>query len=178
MRSWFLKAAVGVVIVVVSTFALTFTLTHRSSAVASASEMMSGPMSSPVTGFTLHIDASQHYANHPDEIIHHWCKTYSKSMIECLLFDSDGPNGHEVGVETVVPTSVWKTFSPAERAKWHYHRVEIPKLKVATMPGLTKEQSAKVVASLLETYGKVWILWDPQSTNGMPLGDPTITILK
>ncbi len=140
--------------------------------------MAGDSMSSPVSGFTLHIDASQHYAGHPDEIIHHWCKTYSKSMIECLLFDADGPNGHEVGVETIVPTSVWKTFPASERAKWHYHRVEIPKLKVATMPGLTKEQSAKVVASLLETYGKVWILWDPQSTNGMPLGDPTITILK
>ena len=152
-------------------------LFHRPAQVASAS-MMSASTSSPVSGYTLHIDASQHYAGHPDEIIHHWCKTFSPSFIECQLYDSDGPNGHMVGVETIVPTSVWKTYSADERAKWHYHRVEIPKLKVAMMPGLTKEQSQKVIASLLETYGKVWILWDPQSTGGKPTGDPTITILK
>ena len=156
---------------------VSITLIQQPKQVASA-DMMSASMSSPVSGYTLHIDASQHFAGHPDEIIHHWCKTFSSSFIECQLYDSDGPNGHLVGVETVVPTSVWKTFSADERAKWHYHRVEIPKLKVAVMPGLTKEQSAKVVASLLETYGKVWILWDPKTTDGKPTGDPTITILK
>jgi uncharacterized protein DUF1264 len=151
---------------------------HRSTQIASAMPMGSGMMTSPVSGYTLHIDASQHFAGHPDEIIHHWCKTFSPSFIECLLYDSDGPNGHAVGVETVVPTSVWKTYSSEERARWHYHRVEIPKLKVVTLPGLTKEQSQKVVASLRETYGKVWILWDPMATGNKPTGEPTITILK
>lgn len=171
-RFKFVAAVAAVLAIVVS-----ITLIQQPKQVASA-DMMSASMSSPVSGYTLHIDASQHFAGHPDEIIHHWCKTFSSSFIECQLYDSDGPNGHLVGVETVVPTSVWKTFSADERAKWHYHRVEIPKLKVAVMPGLTKEQSAKVVASLLETYGKVWILWDPKTTDGKPTGDPTITILK
>jgi hypothetical protein len=173
MRFMSLALVAGLVLVGASLAAL-----HHPAQTASASPMMSGPMTSPVSGYTLHIDASQHYAGHPDEIIHHWCKTYSPSFIECLLYDGDGPNGHMVGVETIVPTSVWKTYPASEQAKWHYHRVEIPKLKVAVMPGLTKAQSQQVVASLLETYGKVWILWDPMTTGGKPTGDPTITILK
>lgn len=169
---------VSVLAVLVIALVAAFALPRHAATVASADAMMSGAMSSPVSGYTLHIDASQHYAGHPDEIIHHWCKSFSPSFIECLLFDNDGPTGREVGVETVVPTSVWKTFSATERARWHYHRVEIPKLKVAKMPGMTKAQADKVIASLMETYGKVYILWDPMSTNGMPTGDPTITILK
>ena len=49
---------------------------HHVASPAVADPMMSMPdMSTPVSGYTLHIDASQHYAGHPDEIIHHWCKS-------------------------------------------------------------------------------------------------------
>jgi hypothetical protein len=144
--------------------------------IASA-DTMAAP-STPVVGYTLHIDASQHYGGHPSEIIHHWCKTYPDSTIECLLFDGDGPSAHLVGVENIVPDSVWQTYSPTEQAKWHNHKVEIPKLKYVKIWGLSKAQADKVVATLMGTYGKVWILWDPMTTNGKPIGDPTITILK
>jgi hypothetical protein len=136
--------------------------------------MMSGP--NPTGGYTLHIDADKHYSGHPSEIIHHWCKTFSDGFIECQLYSSDGPDGRLVGAETIVPSATWKTFSPSEQRLWHYHRVEIPKLH-ATMPGMTKAQADKVVASLLETYGKVYILWDPANSQ-LPMGQPTITILK
>ena len=110
-------AAVAAVLAIVVFLALS----QRPAQVANAGMMSAS--ASPVSGYTLHIDASQHFANHPDEIIHHWCKTFSPSFIECQLYDADGPNGHMIGVETIVPTSVWKTYSADERAKWHYHRV-------------------------------------------------------
>ena len=79
--------------------------------------------------------------------------------------------------ETIVPANVWKTFSKFEQALCHYHRVEIP-LVHATLPGLPPAQQKKVVASLLETYGKIWLLCNPVDTSGgWPTGRPSIVIL-
>ena len=142
--------------------------------VASASDdAMAGP---PTMGYTLHIDADKHFgAAHPDEIAHHWCKSVSPTLIECQLYDGDGPHAHLVGVETVVPAAVWKTFPPAEQAMWHYHKTELQKVH-ATLPDTPKSKQAGIIAMLKPTYGKVWILWDPLS-HQQPTGQPSITIL-
>ncbi|HEY3249457.1 MAG TPA: DUF1264 domain-containing protein [bacterium] len=116
-----------------------------------------------------------HFPGQPKMIAHHWCKAVA-GLIECQLYDSDRADARLVGVETVVPTAVWKTFSATERARWHYHRMEIPMVH-ATLPDLSSAEAAKVVASLQETYGKIYLLWDP-SRQKLPVGLPTVTILK
>jgi hypothetical protein len=92
------------------------------------------------------------------------------------LYDSDGPNARLVGVETIVPPAVWKTFSPQEQALWHYHKTELKKIH-ATLPDTPKDKQAAIIASISDTYGKVWMLWDPMSTQN-PAGQPTVTVLK
>ena len=129
----------------------------------------------PTTGWTIHIDAQKHFPGHPDEIAHHWCKSVA-GMLECQVYDSDAANAHLVEVETILPKSVYATLPASEQALWHYHRVEIPKIN-ATMPDVSKAEAAKTVASLLETYGKVWMLWDP-ATSQLPLGKPIVVVLK
>lgn len=132
---------------------------------------------SPSAGYTLHIDADQHFGPaHAKERAHHWCKNISKDLIECQLYESDAANARLVGVETVVPSDVYKTFSASEQSMWHYHRTEIPKVNAA-MPDLSKAEADKVTASLLETYGKIYILWDPKTTAN-PVGQPSVTVLK
>lgn len=81
-----------------------------------------------------------------------------------------------VGVETIVSPVLYKSLPDSEKALWHYHRDEVPKVN-ASLPDLSKEEAAKVTAQILPTYGKVWILWDPQ-TNSKPIGQPSVTILK
>lgn len=130
----------------------------------------------PSEGFTLHIDADKHYANHPTERIHHWCKTISKSLIECQLYTSDAPNAELVGVETIVSPELYAAFSAGEKRLWHWHKYEVPRVN-ASMPDLSQSEAAKVVAQILPTYGKVYILWDPM-TNPNPIGQPSVTILK
>jgi hypothetical protein len=144
---------------------------HQASA---KSDMMSGP--DPTSGYTIHIDADKHFSAHPDEIIHHWCKKFADGSIECALYNGDGPDARLVGAETIVSPATYNSFSAGEQARWHYHKIEIPKLH-ATTPGLTADQSKALVASLMETYGKVFILWDPM-TSAQPIGEPSITILK
>ncbi len=133
----------------------------------------------PSAGWTLHIDALKHFGpGHPAQVAHHWCKAVSGGLLECQIYDSDAANARLIEIETIVPTAVWKTFSKSEQALWHYHRVEIPKVS-ATLPGMSVAQQKKVVASMLETYGKLWLLWNPLDTpNGWPTGRPSVIVLK
>lgn len=132
---------------------------------------------SPSDGWTIHIDAEQHFGDaHPKEIAHHWCKPVMGGLTECQIYDSDAPNARLVAVETIVAPSVYKSFSPSEQAVWHYHKDEIPKVH-ATLPDMTPDQAAKTVAAISDTYGKIWLLWDPM-TDPNPVGTPTITVLK
>jgi len=137
------------------------------------------PPSPPSAGWTLHIDAQKHFGSaHATQIAHHWCKGgLTGGILECQIYDSDAPNARLVEVETIVPTKVWQSFPKSEQALWHYHKVEIP-LVHATLPGMPVAQQQKVVASLMETYGKIWLLWDPLTTaRGYPTGRPSIVIL-
>jgi hypothetical protein len=133
-------------------------------------------MTSPANGFTLHVDAKKHFPGNPDFIAHHWCRAAAGGITECQLYDSDAANARLVGTEIVVPTATWKKFSKQEQALWHYHRIEIPKVS-ATLPGMDPAAAKKVVASLMETYGKIYLMWDP-SVQSMPVGQPMVYVLK
>lgn len=69
-----------------------------------------------------------------------------------------------------------KAFSASEQALWHYHKTEVPKVS-ATLPGLSAEEAAKVAESLEETYGKIYLLWDP-ARRSVPTGRPIIALIK
>lgn len=97
-------------------------------------------------------------------------------VIECQLYDSDAPDARLVGVETIVPDKVWATFSASEQALWHYHKTELAKVH-ATLPAMSEADKAKVIAAILPTYGKVWIIWDPLASPN-PIGQPTVIVLK
>lgn len=129
----------------------------------------------PHQGFTLHIDAEKHFPGDGQKIAHHFCKQVKGGMFECQLYDSDDKDARLVGVETVVPTDVWKGFGAKEQALWHYHKEEIPKVN-AKLPDLSPEEAAKVVETLNETYGKIYLLWDPAKSD-LPIGQPSIAIL-
>lgn len=132
---------------------------------------------SPTTGWNVHVDAIKHFGDaHPNEIAHHWCKNVAGGLLECQIYDADTADAHLVAIETIVPTATWKTFTPQEQALWHYHRDEIPKVDVKA-PDMSPADAQKLAASLMETYGKVYVLWDPMATNNMPIGQPTLTIL-
>lgn len=129
----------------------------------------------PAEGFALHVDAKLHFPGQGDAIAHHYCKPVAGGMTECLLFASDDPDARLVGVEVIVGPDVYATFTADEKAMWHYHRDEIPKVS-ATLPDLSPEEAAKVVESIQETYGKVYLLWDP-TKDSEPTGQPSVTVL-
>lgn len=149
---------------------------HRQQATPAVAASMAA--TSPATGWSLHIDAKRHFGDaHPNEIAHHWCRATAGGMLECQIYDSDAPNAHLVAVEAIVQPGVYKSFSASEKALWHWHKTEVPKVD-AKLPGMSPAQQAKVVAMILPTYGKVYVLYDPIATHGLPTGQPWVSILK
>ena len=140
----------------------------------SAEEKTASPAMKPTDGWTLHIDANKHIPKIPDMIAHHYCKPVSGGLTECQLYDSDKPDARLIGVEVVVDKETWKKFSKEEKALWHYHKTEL--LKVEPMlPDVSAEEGAKTLKSMEETYGKVYILWNPAESE--PIGNPVVSIL-
>ena len=128
----------------------------------------------PTEGWTLHIDAKKHFPKSPDIIAHHYCKPVSGGLTECQLYDSDKPDARLIGIEVIVDKDTWKKFTRKEQALWHYHKIEIPKVE-AVLPDVSPEESAKIIKGMEETYGKVYILWNPMKKE--PLGKPQVSIL-
>jgi hypothetical protein len=160
---------VGLLALAVVMTAVMFTLPWSVQTVRAA-----GPM--PSDGWTLHIDAKLHFPGKPDMIAHHYCKPVAGGLTECQLYDSDRADARLVGVEVIVGPDLHKKFSKAEQGMWHYHKVEIPKVS-ATLPDLTKEEADKVVKDIEDTYGKIYLLWDPAKQE-LPSGRPSVTVLK
>lgn len=152
-------------------------LTARSLPPAHAAPMPATP-TTPTQGWNLHIDAEKHFGDaHPTEIAHHWCKAVANGLTECQIYDSDAPNATLVGAETIVSPAIYKAMSDSEKALWHYHKDEIPKVN-AKLPDLSPAEAQKVVEAIAGTYGKIYILYDPLATSGVPLGQPSVTVLK
>lgn len=131
--------------------------------------------SKPAEGFTLHVDAKFHFPGQSDMIAHHYCKPVAGGMTQCLIFESDEPDSRLVGAEVIVGPDIYNSFSADEKKMWHYHKTEIPKVE-ATLPDVSAEEAGNIVKSMEETYGKVYLLWDP-GKNQMPTGSPSVTIL-
>jgi len=143
---------------------------------ATAEENKTPSGAKPSEGWTLHIDAKMHLPSKPDLIAHHYCKTVAKGMTQCQLYDSDNPDAHLIGVEVIVGPETYNQFDAKEKRFWHYHKTEIP-LVEAKLPDLSSEEAANVVKGIEETYGKIYVLWDP-GKNDLPVGRPSVTILQ
>jgi len=129
----------------------------------------------PSEGWTLHITAKKHFPGKPEMLAHHYCKGVSGGLTECQLYDSGAPDARLVGVEVIVDPATYAKFSAAEKATWHYHKVEIP-LVAATLLDMSPEDAAKVLKKIEDTYGKIYLLWDP-ALQALPTGHPSITVL-
>ncbi len=125
----------------------------------------------PAQGFALHIDAKKHINELPEYVVHHYCKNIDSQVIQCMLFDSDAPNAHVIGVETIISPEIYTQLPEAEKSSWHYHKDEIP-LVDAKLPGLSDEEIEKVVAAVENTYGRVVIFWVPGTP--APMGMPSV----
>ncbi|MCH9696501.1 MAG: DUF1264 domain-containing protein [Gammaproteobacteria bacterium] len=128
----------------------------------------------------LHIQAIRHLPIEGEKnikpklhnIVHHHCKAYDDGALICLMFhggmkDNDKP----IGFEYIINKAQYDSLPATEKKHWHYHKVEVPLAK-ATFPDLTKDEAAKLLPAVAETYGKVIYIQHPDDK--LPIGQPYI----
>lgn len=132
----------------------------------------------------LHIQAIRHLVPDTNDvndpklttIVHHHCKAYKDSTFLCLMFhsgmkDQDKP----IGFEYIITTAQFNKLPKKEKKYWHYHLEEVPRAH-ATFPDLTAKETAKILPTINETYGKV--VYFQQPDHKFSLGEPYVVIVQ
>lgn len=130
----------------------------------------------PTEGFNLHIDAKRHVESDRNLVVHHYCKMYPSGFAECQLYDRDSADAKLIGIEVVIGKDLFDQLSPEEQKKWHHHEKEIARKEVdIQLPGLSPEQATEVAKTLGPTYGKIYIIWEPNEK--VSLAQPKVVIV-
>lgn len=109
---------------------------------------------------------------------HHFLKQLGPDLLQCVIFDGDGPSALLVGVEYIVSESIFAGLPPEERGYWHPHNYEILSGQLVA-PGLPAAAEKALLGLLVNSYGKSWQLWEPEAPSigterTMPVGAATL----
>ncbi len=102
---------------------------------------------------------------------HHYCSPQGKELHQCVIYDSRESNAKLLGIEYIVPDSVYQALPQDEKKYWHPHAYEIlaGQLVAPDMPDLGDE----AFKGLITTWGKTWHTWRDPST-AVPMGTPLL----
>jgi hypothetical protein len=129
----------------------------------------------PSAGERAHHDLAVHFAWEPTAIAHHFCKPVAGGFFECLIYANDNPDSPLVGVEEVVPESVYNSFDPAEQQLWHSNVAEAAAGADPNRPAPSLEEAAAEAAEAGgATYGKLIIFGEPETVGELPMGPPRV----
>jgi hypothetical protein len=132
----------------------------------------------------LHIQAIRHLV--PDtlsvhdpkfqDVVHHHCKAYDDGTFVYMMFpssmkDQDKP----IDFEYINSTAQFNILLKAEKKYWHCHKIEVAGAH-ATFPDLTREEAAKILTAVDETYGIVIYFQKPE--DNYPIGEPYVVIVQ
>jgi len=118
-----------------------------------------------------------HFRNgdiHQQVEAHHYCTSLSEDLIQCVVYDGNGPDAILMGVEYVISEKLFKTLPMDEKKLWHSHHYEVKAGQLAA-PNLSDSAEHELMAKLVSTYGKTWHTWRmDQMGKGVPLGIPEL----
>lgn len=113
---------------------------------------------------------------------YHFCSHVRKDLRQCLIYDSCTPGARLIGVEYMVPKSVYETLDPEEQKLWHSHEFEV-KSGMLILPTPSTHKGHEDTWEKLETeamtevvglYGKTWHFWQVDKGHELPLGRPQL----
>ena len=133
---------------------------------------MSAEPTSPAVGYEIHVQAPHMMADGtPGGPFHHYCKSISDKILQCLLFESTDPKAPLVGVEYFVAKDLTRKLPAIQwHRHFHDHKVEIAtgRVQVLDMPA---EQATKVAEAAAGTDGVIYHLWQ----HGQEFPDGTVS---
>ena len=129
----------------------------------------------PADGFGLHVQAPHMMADGSiGGPFHHYYKSISDEIIQCLLFPSTDPKAPLVGVEYFVAKDLARKEVPliTWNRNFHDHEVEIATGRVQILDIDDQKKVADIAAAAAMTDGVIYHLWQP----GQKVPDGTVTI--
>ncbi len=131
---------------------------------------------SPPEGWTLHMTVKKLFPGNAEMTVHKYCKSVIGNMMQCQLYDGNDGDSRLVGVETMVGSEMYSTFTADEKKLWMPTK-DLMQTTMASMPDIDAEQFNNVAQSLSNKYSKVYLLWDPGRIN-LPTGSPIVTVMN
>jgi hypothetical protein len=130
----------------------------------------------PLDAVGVYLDGF-HFRNgdmHEQIEAHHYCTSLNDDLIQCVIYDGNGPDALLMGVEYVISEKFFKTLPEEEKSLWHSHHYEVKAGQLAA-PNLSDSAEHDLMAKLVSTYGKTWHTWRlDQMGNNIPLGIPEL----
>lgn len=114
----------------------------------------------PADGHTIHVTAPHIVGGKEMGPFHHYCKSVSDTVIECLIYDNDDPKALLKQVEYFVaksvttanvPLTTWNTY-------YHDHGIEIAGGRVKVLDASDADAKA-IAAAASKTDGIIFSLW-------------------
>lgn len=119
---------------------------------------------------------------------------------QCLIYDSSAPNARLIGIEFMIPRSMYMALPAYEKRLWHSHGFEVksgmlvrPPPKSAGAAGAAEaeqadagawerqretnrfeEEELEAMTELVGLYGKTWHFWQTDRGDPLPLGMPQL----
>ena len=118
----------------------------------------------PLRGFDAYVSGFHCAKDTPrrQREVHHFVKQLGPDVLQCLLFDGDGPGALVLGVEYIISEQAFEQLPAHERSYWHPHNYEVLSGQLVA-PGLPAAAEKALLRLLVNSYGKTWHLWDNAS---------------
>lgn len=129
---------------------------------------------SPIDELQLHLVGVHVIKEAPDRqfVAHHYCQQLDDGVIQCAVFDSDGPGARLMGTEYVVSDDVYLSLSAEEQQYWHPHTYEVDGGLLAA-PELPPDQEEALLNTIRSTHGRTWNVW-ATGEDSLPVGKPDL----
>ena len=116
----------------------------------------------PADGHNIHVVAPHQVDGKVMGPYHHYCKSVSDTVLECLIYESTDPKALLVQVEYFVAKSVGRPNLPLKvwNRFYHDHAVEIAGGRVQVLD-VPEEQAKKIAEVAAKTDGIIFDLWRP-----------------
>lgn len=129
----------------------------------------------PVQAIHAHVCGFHFYSGNPPRAlrVEHYCSHLNTEVLQCVIYDSPEKTARLIGVEYIISEILFTQLPAEEKKLWHSHRYEVMS-GLLTAPDADVATERKLMADLVNTYGKTWHLWQVDRGDTLPLGLPQL----
>ncbi|KAK8847344.1 hypothetical protein IAR55_005201 [Kwoniella newhampshirensis] len=136
----------------------------------------------PINQIHQHLCGLHIYSHDPKRPVkaHHFCTHLRHDLHQCVIYDSDKSDARLIGIEYLVPESVFVDLPEDEKKYWHSHKYEVESgmlmlgTKSLVPNAMTDIAERPAMLELHRTYGKTTHTWQYDVHPDLPLGPPQI----